>query len=41
MGGDIICYGQSLAKIDAFLRKIENRDFSFLSLAREFVEERD
>jgi len=41
MGGDIIRYRQSLAKTNAFLRKIENRDFAFLSLAREFVEERD
>jgi len=41
VGGDIIRYRRSLAKTDAFLGKIENRDFAFLSLAREFVEERD
>ena len=27
-------------RTDAFLGKIENRDFAFLPLAREFVEER-
>ena len=30
-----------VAEPDAFLVKIENRDFAFLPLAREFVEERD
>jgi len=41
VGGDSIRYRWSLAKTDAFLRKIENHDFAFLPLAREFVEERD
>jgi len=41
VGGDIIRYRRSLAEIDALLRKIENRGFAFLPLAREFVEERD
>jgi hypothetical protein len=41
MVGDIICYRGSLAETDAFLGKIENHDFAFLALAREFVEERD
>jgi hypothetical protein len=41
VGGDIICYRRCLAETDAFLRKIENRGFAFLPLAREFVEERD
>jgi hypothetical protein len=41
MGGDIIRYRRSLAEINAFLGKIENRDFAFLPLAREFVEEMD
>ena len=41
LGGDIIRYRRSLAEIDAFLGKIENRDFAFLALAREFVEKRD
>ena len=41
VGGDIICYRQSLAETDAFLRKIENRNFAFLPLAKEFVEERN
>ena len=39
--GDIIRYRRSLAETDAFLGKIENHDFAFLALAREFVEERD
>jgi hypothetical protein len=30
-----------VAEPDALLVKIENRDFAFLPLAREFVEERD
>jgi hypothetical protein len=30
-----------LAETDAFLGKIENRDFTFLPLAREVVEEID
>jgi len=41
MVGDIIRYRGSLAETDAFLGKIENHDFAFLALAREFVEERD
>jgi hypothetical protein len=41
VGGDIIRYLRSLAETDAFLGKIENHDFAFLALAREFVEERD
>jgi hypothetical protein len=41
VGGDIIRYRRSLAETDAFLGKIENRDFAFLPLAKEFVEERD
>jgi chromosome segregation ATPase len=41
VGGDIIRYRRSLAEIDAFLGKIENRGFAFLALAREFVEKRD
>jgi len=41
VGGDIICYRQSLAETDAFLGKIENRGFAFLPLAREFMEEKD
>ena len=41
VGGDIIRYRRNLAKTDAFLGKIENRDFAFLPLAKEFVEERD
>ena len=41
MEGDIIRYRWSLAETDAFLGKIENRDFAFLPLAREFVEEMD
>ena len=41
VGGDIIRYRQSLAETDAFLRKIENRNFAFLPLAKEFVDERD
>jgi hypothetical protein len=41
VGGDIIRYRRSLAEIDAFLGKIENHDFAFLPLAREFVEEMD
>jgi chromosome segregation ATPase len=40
VGGDIIRYRRSLAETDAFLGKIENRGFTFLPLAREFVEER-
>jgi hypothetical protein len=39
--GDIIRYRWSLVETDAFLGKIKNRDFAFLPLAREFVEERD
>jgi hypothetical protein len=31
VGGDIIRYRRSLAKIDAFLGKIENRDFAFFT----------
>ena len=31
----------AIAETDAFLQKIENHDFAFLPLAREFVEERD
>jgi len=41
VGRDIIRYRRSLAETDAFLGKIENRGFTFLPLAREFVEERD
>jgi hypothetical protein len=41
VGGDIIRYCRSLAETDVFLGKIENHDFAFLALAREFVEERD
>jgi hypothetical protein len=41
VGGDIIRYRRSLAETDAFLGKIENRDFAFLPLGREFMEERD
>ena len=41
VGGDIIRYRRSLAETDAFLGKIENRDFAFLPLAKEFREERD
>jgi hypothetical protein len=41
VGGDIIRYRWSLAETDAFLGKIENRDFTFLPLAREVVEEID
>jgi hypothetical protein len=41
VGGDNIRYRWSLAKTNAFLGKIEDRDFAFLPLAREFVEERD
>jgi hypothetical protein len=41
VGGDIICYRQSLAEPDAFLGKIENHGFAFLPLAREFMEEKD
>jgi chromosome segregation ATPase len=41
VGGDIIHYHRSLAETDAFLVKIENRDFAFLPLAREVVEEVD
>ena len=41
VGGDIIRYRRSIAETDAFLGKIENRDFAFLPLAKEFMEERD
>jgi hypothetical protein len=41
VGGDIIRYRWSLAETNAFLRKIKNRSFAFLPLAREVVEEED
>lgn len=41
VGMYIIRYRQSLAEIDAFLLKIENRGFAFLLLARYVVEEED
>jgi hypothetical protein len=41
VGGDIFCYRQSLAENDAFLGKIENHGFAFLSLAKKMVEEKD
>ena len=41
VGGDIFCYRQSLAENDAFLGKIENHGFAFLSLAKKIVKEKD
>jgi len=41
VGWDIFCYRQSLAENDAFLGKIENHGFAFLSLAIKMVKEKD
>ena len=41
IGRDIIRHHRSLAEIDAFLDKIENRGFALLPLAKEVVEEID
>jgi len=37
VGGEIIRYRRSLAEIDAFLGKIENRSFAFLAEMRSFI----
>ncbi|XP_073261302.1 uncharacterized protein [Populus alba] len=39
VGGDIIRYRRSLVETDAFLGKIENRDFAFLPLAKDMLEQ--
>jgi len=41
VGRDIFRYRQSLAEIDAFLEKIENRGLAFLPVARDMDEEED